>query len=129
MMAQAPARKCTSFAAASSIPRAVRAMISDFAAEMHPPANGLADAKLAVTEACTNAITHAYPDQTGVIDVTLDTHNACLRVAVRDYGIGFNPSLQHHEVGTGLPLIKALTTTLILDHCEPGTRITMTFAP
>ena len=104
-------------------------MLSEFAGGGDLPASVLCDVKLAVTEACTNAVKHAYPDEAvGVIDVIVDVDDTCLRVVVRDYGVGINQSVPSRGLGMGLPIIKALTATLSVDQCDPGTRTAMTFA-
>ncbi len=104
-------------------------MLSEFVSRVDLPASILCDVKLAVTEACTNAVKHAYADTAiGVIDVIVDVDDTWLRVVVRDYGVGINQSVATRGLGLGLPIIKALTATLSVDQCDPGTRTAMTFA-
>jgi len=82
----------------------------------------LADAKMAVTEACTNAVVHAYVDGSGRFDVTMYADEAQLTVVVRDRGAGLSDREGPSEEGTlglGLPLIAALSDTLEI-HGGPG---------
>src|SRR3954463_432763 len=48
----------------------------------------LSDVKLAVTEACTNAVVHAYPDGEGPIEVCVFVSDPVLMLVVRDEGRG-----------------------------------------
>ena len=48
--------------------------------------------QLAVDEACTNVIKHAYSEQKGIITVILELADDDLVVTIRDYGKPFEPS-------------------------------------
>src|SRR5919202_1170716 len=72
----------------------------------------LADAKMAVTEACTNAVVHAYDDELGVLEVEMLADEEALTVVVRDRGSGIQPRPNRAgstALGLGLPLIAALS--------------------
>jgi serine/threonine-protein kinase RsbW len=104
-------------------------MLSKFADKVGLPPSVLVDVRLATTEACTNVIKHAYPDQSiGVMDVIVDTDATCIRVVVRDYGVGIDQFGMNHGVGMGLKIIEALAARHSVDPCEPGTRTAMTFS-
>jgi anti-sigma regulatory factor (Ser/Thr protein kinase) len=112
----------------------VRLMVGAVAALGGAPPGVTADLKLAVTEACTNSVQHAYP---GGIDgdlrltVRVSLEPGLLTVDVTDEGAGFDPSrvsLVIHEGeppggGLGLPIIRAVTDTLDVYCLEPGTRL------
>lgn len=49
----------------------------------------VADLKLAVTEACGNAVRHAYPDSAGDVSVTYRMVDGTLELTVEDQGAGF----------------------------------------
>lgn len=88
----------------------------------------LADVKLAVTEACTNVVVHAYPDGDGPMEVAAGVRDGRLSVAVRDEGRGMLPRPDSPGLGLGLPLIATLAESLELgkdggDHTE----VRMTF--
>ena len=51
----------------------------------------IADIALAVTEACTNAVVHAYRDSSGTISVTASHADGAPTVTVRDHGTGMAP--------------------------------------
>jgi serine/threonine-protein kinase RsbW len=82
----------------------------------------LSDAKMAVTEACTNAVVHAYPDGRGRLDVEMYADEAQLTVVVRDHGQGLATAENESgggALGLGIPLIQALTDSFDL-HGSPG---------
>jgi anti-sigma regulatory factor (Ser/Thr protein kinase) len=94
----------------------------------------LADVKLAVTEACTNAVVHAYVNGSAedpVFEVEAQPHDAELLVVVRDFGRGMAPRAESPGLGLGLPLIAALTRTVQIRggvDDRGGTEVIMSFA-
>lgn len=74
----------------------------------------LADVKLAVTEACTNVVVHAYPDGEGPMTVSAALDDERLRVVVADEGRGILPRPDSPGLGLGLPLIATLSEHLEL---------------
>jgi serine/threonine-protein kinase RsbW len=71
------------------------------------------DLKLAVTEACTNSVRHAYGDTSGSVDIVYELHDDRLVVEVSDDGSGFDParledSGELPEGGLGIAIIRAL---------------------
>ena len=89
--------------------------------------------RLAVTEACTNCVLHAYDelDETAayMLDARLDEHE--LRVTVCDRGRGIHngsPS-RHAAGGLGFGLIEQLADSSdIASRPSGGTRVAMRFA-
>jgi len=89
----------------------------------------LADIKLAITEACTNVVIHAYDeDEDGALEVEAVVNDRMLTVVIRDRGRGIVPRPDSPGLGLGLPLIATLAETLELgsDSSEP-TEVRMTF--
>lgn len=90
----------------------------------------LTDMKMAVTEAVTNVVVHAYEDD-GLLEVDLLAGDVALTVVVRDQGEGLKPKSQRTEppaLGLGLPLIAALTDAFELrGSAGLGTEVRMTF--
>jgi anti-sigma regulatory factor (Ser/Thr protein kinase) len=82
---------------------------------------------LSVSEACANAIVHAYPgaDDAGDVDLGARIDGSVLHITVRDYGVG--PEALGQGQGYGLLLIEANVVDLDVRECEPGTEVTMTF--
>jgi len=86
------------------------------------------DIRLAVTEACTNVVRHAYADQPGVMEVVVRPRDEALEVAVADTGRGMGPSPDTRGPGLGLPLIAALADGLTVEPAPAsGNRVVMTF--
>jgi serine/threonine-protein kinase RsbW len=78
------------------------------------PDHALADVKLAVTEACTNVVVHAYPEGEGPMAVSAGLSGGALTVVVADEGRGILPRPDSPGLGLGLPLIATLATSLEL---------------
>jgi anti-sigma regulatory factor (Ser/Thr protein kinase) len=78
------------------------------------PDQALADVKLAVTEACTNVVVHAYPDEEGPMAVSAALRDQRLTVVVSDEGRGIVPRPDSPGLGLGLPLIATLAESLEL---------------
>lgn len=66
-----------------------RACAACFAAQLDPTLEELNDLKTAVSEAVTNAIVHAYPNELGKVALRLRLfEDGGVEVQVRDWGIG-----------------------------------------
>ena len=80
------------------------------------PDDVLADLKLALTEACTNSVRHAYDGGEGMVEILYELHDDRLVVEVMDTGEGFEPedavaaddSDELVEGGLGIAIIQAL---------------------
>jgi anti-sigma regulatory factor (Ser/Thr protein kinase) len=92
------------------------------------PEQLLSDIKLAVTEACTNVVIHAYPDGEGPMEVQAALGDEQLSIVVRDEGRGVVPRADSPGLGLGLPLIATLTESLELGTGDDETtEVRMTF--
>jgi serine/threonine-protein kinase RsbW len=92
------------------------------------PEQLLSDIKLAVTEACTNVVIHAYPDGEGPMEVRAALGEEELSIVVRDEGRGVVPRADSPGLGLGLPLIATLTESLELGTGDDNaTEVRMTF--
>lgn len=88
----------------------------------------LSDLRLAVTEACTNVVVHAYPDGEGTMEIAAEFDDGTLHVFVRDDGHGIMPRSDSPGLGLGLPLIATLAETLELGKtADDRTEVAMTF--
>lgn len=88
----------------------------------------LADIKLAVTEACTNVVVHAYPEGEGPLGVSALLDDERLTVVVHDEGRGMLPRADSPGLGLGLPLIATLAESLELGTgADDRTEVRMTF--
>jgi anti-sigma regulatory factor (Ser/Thr protein kinase) len=89
--------------------------------------------RLAVTEACTNCVEHAYGGGAEAATYVLDArvHQHSLRVVVCDSGVGVHNAEpnKHRSLGLGLGLIEKLAdSSEVLSPPGGGTRIVMRFA-
>jgi serine/threonine-protein kinase RsbW len=107
----------------------IRHAFGGFAEALSVDEQTLADIKLAVTEACTNVVIHAYEDnEYGDLEVDASIDDRRLTVVIRDNGRGIVPRPDSPGLGLGLPLIATLAESLELgkdpaDHTE----VRMTF--
>jgi anti-sigma regulatory factor (Ser/Thr protein kinase) len=88
--------------------------------------------KMAVTEACTNVVVHAYDEDAGMLEVEMLADETGLTIVVRDHGAGIQPRPARAEppaLGLGLPLIAALSDAFELKgSAGQGTEVRMTFS-
>jgi serine/threonine-protein kinase RsbW len=111
-----------------------RYQIRRWLAALSWPAAQLDDIVLAVSEAVTNAVEHAYVDQLpGVVEVrgvveTLATGQHRVTVIVRDYGRWrLAPTHDEHNQH-GISIMQACMDTVtieLLDHGRPGTQVVL----
>ncbi len=110
----------------------VRQALAGMADALDFDAAVLADMKMAVSEACTNVVVHAYDDiQEGVLEVEMSADENGLTIVVRDHGAGIQPRPARTgapALGLGLPLIAALSDAFELrGSAGTGTEVRMTF--
>jgi serine/threonine-protein kinase RsbW len=107
----------------------VRHVLGAFAEALQLPEQLVDDMRLAVTEACTNVVRHAYErEHPGSIDVVIRPVDSMLEVVVSDRGRGMGHSPETGGPGLGLPLIAALTHSLEIDDGpREGSRLAMSF--
>jgi anti-sigma regulatory factor (Ser/Thr protein kinase) len=104
-----------------------RLTLSGLARELPLDDEVLADLKLAVTEACGNAVRHAYQGGHGDIDLHFSIDDGRLLMTVEDHGDGIrapdSPPDGADELsgslesGMGMPIIRAIVDELAF---EPG---------
>jgi len=78
-----------------------RLALSGLVRELAVDEEMVADLKLAVTEACGNAVRHAYPDGVGEVSVRYLVADGALEMIVEDQGGGFEPGEQVGEPSPG----------------------------
>jgi anti-sigma regulatory factor (Ser/Thr protein kinase) len=108
----------------------VRHAFGGFAEALSVDEQTLADIKLAITEACTNVVIHAYDDDIdGALEVDASIDDRRLTVVIRDQGRGIVPRPDSPGLGLGLPLIATLAESLELGKDDDDqTEVRMTFA-
>jgi anti-sigma regulatory factor (Ser/Thr protein kinase) len=109
-----------------SVPRA-RHLVRDLLVRTdHDPAEH-PGVLLSVSEACTNAVVHAYPDEPGEVDLEARVEGTRLVVVIRDSGVGTHVPAHRPGQGYGMLLIKAHVVDLEVHDRHPGTEVAMTF--
>jgi len=85
---------------------------------------------IAVSEALSNAVVHAYVgrDEPGDVVVQARVQDSSLEVEICDEGIGMTPRVDSPGLGLGLPLIVRVSDTLEVEEVLPGVRLRMTFS-
>ena len=108
-----------------------RNAVSAFAGAAGATGDALAAVSLAVSEAVTNAVLHAYldRDEPGRVEVRARCEAETVVVEVADEGRGMLPRTDSPGLGLGLPLIAQMTESLeVHDRNGGGTEIRMAFA-
>jgi serine/threonine-protein kinase RsbW len=108
----------------------IRHVLGAFAEALRLPVDIVEDMRLAVTEACTNVVRHAYDGESepGPLEIVIRPDGDVLQVIVSDRGRGIAPSPDTGGPGLGLPLIAALADSFAIEHApRGGSRIAMSF--
>ncbi len=108
----------------------VRLALSGLSQSRQLPDETLGDLKLAVTEACSNSVRHAYREgREGSVEVVYELHADRLVVEVSDEGEGFTVSEREPELeadgalpegGLGIAIIRELADELELGPGDGG---------
>ena len=92
----------------------------------------LADMKMAVSEACTNVVVHAYEGEPGTLEVEMHAGETGLTIVVRDHGAGIQPRPARSRAARARPRAAADRGAVGLLRAarqhRQGTEVRMTFA-
>lgn len=107
----------------------VRAVLGGIATPFALRPELLNDLKTVVSEACNNAVDHAYRGESGAIAVRVDVQLEEIEATVRDWGGGFQQLVPDEDrLRVGLPLINALADRAeFLTAPGSGTEVRMGF--
>ena len=91
----------------------VRLAVGGIVSRMNFTADQIEDIKVAVSEACTNAVQYAYPKtkKDCFVDIKIIQHNKAIEIIVTDTGVGFDPDhpprrkLHDEDIHMGLGLV------------------------
>jgi serine/threonine-protein kinase RsbW len=113
-----------------AVPAARRAVV-DWLRGVETSDPPLGEIEVVVSEALTNAVTHAYdgePEGPGEMRVHVAVRRREVEVVVEDDGRGMVPRADSPGLGLGLPLIAMLSEHLDVESVPGrGTRLSMTF--
>ena len=118
------------FPSKSSNEAFARSAVACFAAQLDPTLEELGDIRTAVSEAVTNCIVHAYPDQLGIVTVRCRIlKGQTLDIVVKDKGVGIGDIEQARRPmfttggtdrsGMGFTIMESFMTALDITS-EPG---------
>jgi anti-sigma regulatory factor (Ser/Thr protein kinase) len=107
--------------------RMLRNEISNIATDCGMDAAGVADVRLAVTEAAANAVMHGYAQATGDLTVSAVVQDGELAIVIGDTGRGFDEGRESSGLGVGLPIIATVADRLRIVTTPGGTEIHMAF--
>ena len=114
-----------------------RSAVACFAAQMDPTLEELGDIRTAVSEAVTNAIVHAYPNDIGIITIRCRILKGnVLDIVVKDRGVGIPDTEQARKPmyttggsdrsGMGFTIMESFMTTLeVISESGKGTTVHM----
>jgi anti-sigma regulatory factor (Ser/Thr protein kinase) len=106
----------------------IRHAVTDYAKAVGVAEHRLDDVRLAVSEAVTNVVLHAYRDGPGEVHVAARAVGGELWVLVADSGCGPHTPARSPGVGWGLALITAASDEFtLLERAEGGTEARMLF--
>jgi anti-sigma regulatory factor (Ser/Thr protein kinase) len=107
---------------------AMRREVAAFAKHAGMDDDGIGSVRLAVSEAATNAVVHAYRHGQGDLGVRAYIDGDELVVVVRDTGRGLAPRPDSPGLGLGMPLMASVTSSFRVVSEGAGTEIHMAFA-
>jgi stage II sporulation protein AB (anti-sigma F factor) len=118
------------FPSRSSNEAFARAAVACFAAQLDPTVEELGDIRTAVSEAVTNAIVHAYPNELGIVTLRCRIlKGQVLDIVVKDRGVGIADIEQamrpmyttggSDRSGMGFTIMESFMTNLEISS-EPG---------
>lgn len=105
----------------------LRRAMAGMAEDCGMDAEGIADVSLAVTEAATNAVLHAYDRMDGELRVTAVTQDGELAIVIADTGPGLVERSDSPGLGLGLSVIASVVERLKIVSDRGGTEIHMAF--
>ncbi len=107
---------------------AVRRAVTDFAASLGLDDNTLADLRLAVNEACSNVVRHAYEHENGgAMKIEARPIGGFLVVVVRDNGRGLSRASSNPGSGLGLRVASAVSNSFEVRQKTAGTEVRLAF--
>jgi serine/threonine-protein kinase RsbW len=85
------------------------------------------DIVLAISEAASNVVLHAYGPRRGTMTVVAGMEDGRLHVLVRDHGCGIVPPADTPRLGHGLALMDHVAASLEIVGSSAGSDVLMTF--
>ena len=105
----------------------IRRAVSEYAASLGADEETIADLRLAVNEACSNVVRHAYDGGEGMMEVEARPNGGCLLVTVKDHGRGLGGRSSDPGTGLGLRVASAVSGSFAMQQNAPGTEVRLVF--
>ncbi|MEE1007920.1 MAG: anti-sigma F factor [Agathobacter sp.] len=114
-----------------------RMIVSAFMINMNPTYEEIEDVKMAVSEAVTNSIVHAYKSSDEEVELKCNIEDNCLNIEVIDEGVGiadienamepfFTTKADEERSGMGFSFMEAFMDELeVYSELNKGTRVFM----
>ena len=105
----------------------IRAELRRWVAPLELTADAVHDVVLAVNEAVSNTIVHAYPTATAddTVQITLRATADSLQIEVADHGRWRTPSAGPDGCGRGIAMMNRLMAAVFIHYDSRGTRVVL----
>jgi serine/threonine-protein kinase RsbW/stage II sporulation protein AB (anti-sigma F factor) len=117
------------FPATARAAKAIRGEMGAVARRCGLSEQRVGDVELAVSEAATNVVVHAYRDsESGTVTAHASSSHGQLRIVISDHGAGMAPRMDSPGLGLGLPIIASVADRVEVRSPEKGgTEVHITF--
>jgi serine/threonine-protein kinase RsbW len=105
----------------------LRHAVAEVARRHGLPASTVDAARLAASEAASNAVVHAYRDRPGDLRLLARVQDGELHLVIADEGGGMAPRTDSPGLGLGLPIIAQVSERFEIVSGPEGTEIHLTF--
>jgi serine/threonine-protein kinase RsbW len=103
---------------------AIRHQLQGWLAPLQLTADEIGDVVLAVDEAVSNAVSHAYgSDEAGRVELTLWTEPGTLSIEVVDHGHWQTPEARPEVGGRGISLMNSMVESVLIHFDKRGSRV------
>jgi serine/threonine-protein kinase RsbW len=106
----------------------LRRAVGEVARQCGMPPSGVDAARLAASEAATNAVIHAYRERPGTLRLEVRLERDELRLVIADDGDGLAPRTDSPGLGLGLPIMAQMSERFEVVSGPEGTEIHLAFA-
>ena len=107
---------------------ALRRAVGEVATQAGLPKDAVNAARLAASEAASNAVIHAYREQTGNLHLIARVEHGELHLVIADDGGGLSPRTDSPGLGLGLPIMAHVSERFEVVSGPQGTEIHLAFA-
>jgi serine/threonine-protein kinase RsbW len=105
----------------------LRRTVGEVAEHFGLPADVADAARLAASEAASNAVIHAYRERRGDLHLRASVHDGELRLVIADEGNGLAPRADSPGLGLGLPIMAQVSERFEIVSGPDGTEIHLAF--